>query len=498
VKTFHWTKRAEIIIEIGQSSIKVNHGNATTEWPIERSDNGRLTNPCKQQLQRRLQDFLGPRKGSRPTPTLCAITARGVSLRQVKLPPTTKDNFDALLQLQVEREFPLPPDELAWGVYQPEEATAQPGQPQELTVIAVRKQTIDEYAALLSHCGLDPVFTLSSLSTTFVKPDEPCAILDIGRNQSELAVFENGSPASVRTLPWGGETLTTAIQTALGISHTEAETLKVNSSSQSNPKADEQIGNAITPAISALAHLLRPEWKGAKLYLTGKTAALKCFAPSLSRALDDRTLCESKPIETGEPQSAAIIALREHAQRDGHGPPLVIRAGIATTESTGKKVPQFRKWAALAGFMAILSLSLRYVEAVIQTPRLTHRIAEVQAAETNLSGIDIELAFLQYLNTNQPPYLQVLSAIAQASPRGTVLENVSLSRRGEVSIRGILPGATQATDFRGKLIASGWFSDVVLDEQTPKDKKVGVRMSAHWNLQGPSDPPPATTMDSKP
>jgi len=96
--------------------------------------------------------------------------------------------------------------------------------------------------------------------------------------------------------------------------------------------------------------------------------------------------------------------------------------------------------------------------------------------------IDQEYNFLQYLKQTGPPYLDALYLFAKSSPPGTHFDSVSMNRRGEVSLRGSLRDGAQVTDFRAKLIDSGFFDRVSVEEQvpTPDRQKVNIRMTAQW------------------
>ena len=153
-------------------------------------------------------------------------------MRRLSLPAASKDELQRVLRLQIESEFPLSPEDLAWG-----SRPAGPPQPpanggparQELLVVAVKKETLEEYAGVLAACGVVPLFTLAALARAELHPPPPgaCAVLDIGRTHSELMSFDQGVPASIRILPWGGETITRSIQEKLAVSHDEAEKLKL-------------------------------------------------------------------------------------------------------------------------------------------------------------------------------------------------------------------------------------------------------------------------------
>src|SRR5712691_2858623 len=95
-----------VYIEIGQDSLKALIGGDGLELPLERLENLRLDPEQREKLVAGLRDFL-KQHGSRPAQrAYCAIGARGVSLRRMTLPAAPKEEFQRLLLLQIEREFP--------------------------------------------------------------------------------------------------------------------------------------------------------------------------------------------------------------------------------------------------------------------------------------------------------------------------------------------------------------------------------------------------------
>src|SRR5437016_869103 len=193
-----------IYVEIGQSSLKALVGEEGLELPLERQANGRLTPASKESLGHKLHDFLRQKDWQPRNSVFCAIGARGVSLRRLTLPSANKENLQRLLHLQIEAEFPLAPDELAWGYLQLRNGANSGNSPatgkQEYLVVAVKKDVIEEYTGVLAGCGAAPVFTLAALARSSLCPPPigTCAMLDIGRNHSELTTFEQGVATSVR------------------------------------------------------------------------------------------------------------------------------------------------------------------------------------------------------------------------------------------------------------------------------------------------------------
>ena len=192
-----------VLIEIGQSTLTVLDGDDGLELSLERGENGRLSSPCAERLKESLRVFLKKHSWRSQVRAYCAISARGVSLRRLTLPFCSKEELDRLVALQIEREFPLPPAELAWGYRVVKAVSDDPAKPgQELLVAAIKRDVLDDYSALLADCGVDAVFTLSALARGELcgQSGATYSLLDIGRNQSEIISFKQGAPTGIRVL----------------------------------------------------------------------------------------------------------------------------------------------------------------------------------------------------------------------------------------------------------------------------------------------------------
>jgi type IV pilus assembly protein PilM len=502
-----WLTPPALFIEIGQTSFKLLHDQAGLEWPLEREQNGRLTPGCKQRLAAQLREFLQQFKW-RPRPrAFCAIGMRGVSLRRLVIPSAPKENFQQLLLLQLEKELPLSPDEFAWGcapVPQSIGAAQKSAPGQEFMAAAVKRELLEDYSEVLTQSGLNPLFTLGALATSALSPrnSEPDAILDIGLYHSELISFQNGTLDCVRLLPWGGEEITRSIQQQLGISRNEAEQLKTHLDAPSTSNLDriQKLETALHQSLDSLAFHLKKNWNGCRLHLTGNSARIKHLGPALAQALGTGMQASRLEIPLGEGFSAATLGLKRIWETEKRPPQLLLELKKAINSSA--PIPRFApwKWAALALFLLFASFSLRYSEAFLKKPVLAQRIAEIKADQASLLIIDQELSFRQHLELNQSPYLAAFAVLASSTGPGTRIESLNMNRRGEISLRSTMPNAQAATDLRAKLIDSGWFSTVVVEEQTPSQdrRQMSVRIIARWKPDAPKkvealklpDPPP--------
>jgi hypothetical protein len=474
MKRLESTNMPGLFIDIGQSLFQAVIGDDVFAFPLERGENGRLTALCRERLTASLRGFLGKRAAGQSA--LCAVSARGVSMRRLTLPASPPDELQRVLRLQIESEFPLSPDELAWGsrpVGPPKPANGGPAR-QELLVAAVKKEALEEYASILAACGVNPLFTLAALARAefYAAPAGACAVLDIGRTHSELTFFEAGVPVSIRILAWGGETITRSIQEKLGVSHDEAEKLKITP--DPGPRGP-LLQSATESALAALARGIKSAPPGDKLYLTGKSALAPRLAPLLAGALGGAPSCESLEKAPATGPSAAIAGLKKSAGRNNA---LILE--LNGSQGMAKPArPAVWKWAAAAVLLALAALFFPYAEAIVLKPFLERKLAALESDRGRLITIDQELDFLKFLKHDQPAYLDAIYLLAKSVSPGTRVESLSMGRHQQVSIQLKTGSAQEVSDFRAKLVDSGWFANVIVEEQTPSpDRRMSVRMTA--------------------
>jgi hypothetical protein len=436
-----------LYLEISQSALRMLNGEDGLEVPLERQPGGRLTDACKERLVADLQSFLKRKSWQPRSRAYCAIGARGVSLRRITLPSAGKEEFQRLLLMQIESEFPLSPAELAWGYRSLGESRRNGAVGQELLVVAVKKEVVEEYSAVLSRCGLSPAFTLAALARNGACPQSTgsYAVLDVGGHASELIVFENGIPASLRVIPWGSENHGSAAQ-----------------------------------ALGSLASSLNGSWTGKKLFVAGSEAGFKNVALSLAGRTASGLECEPLKLASGAGRSAAVLGLRKCVVE---GDPNLLLLQSKEVKSRGVfQQPAPRKWAIVAAALLAAMLILPYTEAILLRPLLAKKLAAARADMGRLATIDRELGFLQFLKQNQPPYLDALYLFSKSAPSGARIESLTMNRRGDISVRGSMRNSEQVAEFRSKLIATGFFASVAVEEQTPTPdrQKVNVRFTAQW------------------
>jgi hypothetical protein len=201
--------------EISATYFKARLSGDELEIPLQRDENGEVTAACRGQIIAATSGFLhkhGVRPGSR---AMCAIGGHGVSLRRLSLPAAPNQEFQRLLSLQLEREFPIPPEQLAWGSRVLRTDAAR----QEVLVAAIRKDLLGPWIDIFAACGVNADFVVGALwrAARFEPPQASCALLHLGSRQSELLTYEDGFPASLRVLNWGRDNLSDASAAGIGV-----------------------------------------------------------------------------------------------------------------------------------------------------------------------------------------------------------------------------------------------------------------------------------------
>jgi len=503
------------LIDIGYSSLKMKLGGDGIELPVERAAGGEITPESTSRIARELRSFLdGHRWTSRQA--LCGLPSRGISLRVLRLPEAPPDETARLLALQVEKELPLPPESIAWGTAR---AALRNGAPaadglREVMVAAVRREILDPYAALLEACGLKPTFCLGVLAASLICPtaEGHQAVLDVGRTHSQLLILGDGRPESVRSLPWGGERVTAKIAEALQVDLAAAENLKLRWTGrppiQSAVPVDARtlrIDEAVRAAVGDLAKLLDEVWTASRgrsrgengsgeppgeprrLFLMGGGARLAGFGRALAEALVESMEWRSIEPDGGPGASAATAGLERGSRRPDQNGLITLRSPETRTAPVGgQAIGLLVRWVALAALLAAVSVSLRYAGPLWRLPGLKEKLTEVQKLRDSLPKIDRELGFLSHLESRRGQHLGALTLIAESAPRGIFLEVLTMNRTEEISLRGNVGNREEAAGLRSKLLQSGWFREVVIEDQTPtKDqKRVELRLTARLKPPG--------------
>ena len=385
----------------------------------------------------------------------CTLGSRGVILRPVSFPAQPRSEWASLLALQLESEFPLSPEQLAWGwLPLPSREDGR----QMALLAAVKLDLLQPYRDLLAPLEAEVHFSLAALDRLALLTSLPDSgvVLDVGEAHVEATLWSADAPLQVRTLSKGWKSWP---ETALG--GTDGP-LREFLTSLSVP--------AGTPLFLSLSPL-NPE---------GGSPTVDSLAKLVEAGKGASGMIQPLPFVSGIGRTAANVGLANRVTR-ADASHLELRSTPAPESQAALRGLPWRA-IALTGALLAAILITPSVEALVFGPRLQRQLNHLKAAEPQLAVIDRELNFLRHLQENQGPFLDAIYLIANAAPMGCHVDSLSLNRRGEVGVTGFLQNLNQVGDFRMKLIDTGFFSSVVVEDQTPTPdrQRVNFRMTAQW------------------
>jgi type IV pilus assembly protein PilM len=183
------------------------------------------------------------------------VTHQQVVVREIdiaKLPP--KDRKQALPYL-VRDVLPLPVDEALLDFYPLEKGKSQGDTVHGLLVAAPKQPVIDAVRAV-EAAGLHvldvDLACFAALRASAHLANDTEALIDVGANGTNIVIHTDGTPKIVRAVPRGGAEITALVASRLGLSNSEAETIKcrVGLRAEESPESAEVVAEALRPLIT--------------------------------------------------------------------------------------------------------------------------------------------------------------------------------------------------------------------------------------------------------
>jgi len=206
----------------------------------------------EQEIRMALSTFIGRHK---PKGNLiaAALPTHATFNRFIKLPPAQPERLHSIVQYEAQQHIPFPINEVIW-TYEKMERVYQPGEEIDVVLLAVKKELVDQFLALMSVSGIRvnivqfaPVALYNYIMYEGVG-ERNFVILDVGANNTDLILVDDNK-FWVRNLPIVGNDFTKAIQQKFDLPYAEAENLKV---SVSGAQQAGKIFTALQPVLKDL------------------------------------------------------------------------------------------------------------------------------------------------------------------------------------------------------------------------------------------------------
>lgn len=272
-----------------------------------------------------------------------SVSGHSVIIKKIKVPTMKTAEFREGIVWEAERHIPYSIEDvnLDFQILR----QAGPGeQEMDVLLVAVKKDTLNEYLAVISAAGLNAAvvdvdsFAIENAFTMpqRAQPGEIVALVNVGAAVTNINILYDGISDFTRDSPLGGNRHTESLQRSIGVSFEQAEALKKGELVDGHSFVEAE--PVIEMANSELAGEIRRSFDFYystsqrdtihRMVLSGGCALVPGLAPYLSDALE-------LPVEVANPFQHIIADAKKFDARylAGIAPQMTVAVGLALRES---------------------------------------------------------------------------------------------------------------------------------------------------------------------
>lgn len=267
------------------------------------------------------------------------VANQRVAVRQVELPWMEEAELRSSLPFQVQEFIPIAVEDAQLDYHVLEELSDENGaRTLRLLLVAAHKDMLSALMEAVqsadlkpSSVDLNPFAQMRVLGRSSAVAEGTEVLVDIGAGVTDILVHENAVPIFARILVLGGDEITDALASGLGIEHAEAETLKqqgLEAEDQTSHRiVDEQVRAFVEEVRGSLDYYRTQVAHGGavqRVMLSGGGALLPGLVDRLSQATN-------LPVEIGTPFDRYEAKGTVYSDEDLRqiGPSLTTAVGLA-------------------------------------------------------------------------------------------------------------------------------------------------------------------------
>jgi type IV pilus assembly protein PilM len=184
-----------------------------------------------------------------------SISGHAVIVKKISLPPMPDDELEGQVRLAAEQYIPFDINEVNIDFQVlPHDPSADPQGDMFITLVAAKKDKINELTELVKGAGLIPMvmdvdaFAIENMHAINypLSQDETTALVNLGASVMNVNIIRGGVSLLTRDIPLGGNRYTEAIQREMGLSYEQAEELK------KGDRASEASAGSLITAITSV------------------------------------------------------------------------------------------------------------------------------------------------------------------------------------------------------------------------------------------------------
>lgn len=227
-----------VALDIGTYSIKAIKGKLGKQVAVERvvevfNDTG-IALPTDDVSVTKLGVLIDAVFGDNELPkndVRLALPETVVSTKVISIPPLSDAELASAIGWQAEQHIPIPPEELSLEyqvLYRP---TKKEDAQMRVLLIGTRKRLVERYITMFNEIGIEPTLLethmISVIRSLQFSPQDPTTLIaHIGSSSMNLGVVHMGELQFVLSHMNGGQMLTKALETSIGLDLAQAEQYK--------------------------------------------------------------------------------------------------------------------------------------------------------------------------------------------------------------------------------------------------------------------------------
>lgn len=230
-----------------------------------------------------------------------------ISTKVISIPPLSDAELASAIGWQAEQHIPIPPEELSLEyqvLYKPKK-----GEDSQMRVLLIgtRKRMVERFVGMFNEIGVEPTLLETHMisivrSLQFTTDDPTTLIAHIGSSNMNLAIVHQGELQFVISHMNGGQMLTKALETAIGLDAAQAEQYK-RSYGLDGSQFQGKVKDALLPPVNMLLTELRksvqffvnqhPQETVQRIVLSGGSAMLPSLVQHITNELGVEVLIAS-------------------------------------------------------------------------------------------------------------------------------------------------------------------------------------------------------------
>jgi type IV pilus assembly protein PilM len=335
-------------IDIGSAAIKAVElsrdgealavrGTGIAVTPEGAVQEGRVVDP--QAVGRTLRTLLSD-GGIHSRQAVASVNGQVAIVREVRMPSLPPEEIRQAARFEVERYLPYPIAEVTYDTFVTEEVRDNGHTRMDVLVVAARTDVLTQHVEALRVAGLEPtiidVESFALARAMAAGGDQAVMYVHIGAENTAIVIVSGGTPRVIRTVAFGGGTITRLLAERFGMEIERAEALKLEMAAEeargaTRPEAI-QFQEVVMAGLADLTTEVRRslDYHGGRFHgsvperaiVTGGSAVLPGLTRYLSTDLD-------MPVEVGNPYAGIGAASPGNDGPDAASPALAVAMGLA-------------------------------------------------------------------------------------------------------------------------------------------------------------------------